>query len=605
MKPEFEHAVVGVYRNAEWVGTAFFINCEILLTAGHVFAGLCSADKVTIRSSSMIDQCTVEVIDVVEPGAQNGFIDYALLRLEKAVPRRYLMMADKTPKKGSAFPITVLGFRSEDLAVPDLEIMTGLVTGSQNEQAANETAWSWTLKLHFEATPGFSGAPLLDEKGVVFGILASRKEDSAGSSRKTIGVPIRRIIDANEDVARAMQSQQFGPHKHPKKEGGQRIQHQANASIDLVRVLWTARPHAAEEPGRRVVAEIRRRLAEEMEVVRGAMRVESPRLRKLVRPILWEIVMRDVLPGHTWRTYFGPDATFPVSDPHKLRFRVIIDAQTSLPQTRWREIPLDHDDISHGILIRIKENDFGEQGTDNASICIPGDETAAVTETVARIVDAFLDINLFYRFHHLHAMFPTAAAKARFDGLKQDYIARHPTSLSKPLSIASLSRSSWESPPEGGKLVALWTEFVQKHVQMVGRRRGPRTRPSAESPSSTTPAKEPRSTLSSSLSELLVQRISSSIESHPELVSRISRRKIRREVKKFRPMSDCRFVIFGVIVDKPVTHRRREDLMKLFHLPVWKMQGASARLFEMTERAALNSLARHVAVLVIPTDPEA
>ncbi|OYW73063.1 MAG: hypothetical protein B7Z37_22975, partial [Verrucomicrobia bacterium 12-59-8] len=263
--------------------------------------------------------------------------------------------------------------------------------------------------------------------------------------------------------------------------------------------------------------------------------------------------------------------------------RGVVDSGSRLVLKEWDELDLPHDQISHGIVVQVDHEKETLRINDSVISISNSDPESVATELSCRVLDHFIDINLFYRFGELADLFNDTERKKTFEIAKQEYISKRisqrQSAIRSSTSIASLARSRWGiEPPNISKLHAEWTQFHDYLCANLLNR-------NQSGPASI---------------EEVVQRAYDVIQTRKGLKGRISLTSLKKRLLRDLKGLDLRKpLLLGIITKTPKTHLECETLKTMFELQEWKMQG-KAMVFH-TALSLLNSRTGHIQTRDVPT----
>lgn len=211
-------------------GTAFFIKDDILLTARHILEDYAiDNDEVFIRVDSKLIKCQIEYI-----AEEEDPIDVVLLRTDTYKHEHWLPLLSAVFNEERA--LCIMGYpkeivNGEDIISIDVHDRTGTT------RKEFDTAVVRTDSLALESYKGFSGSPVLNEKGSVIGVTLKQLYGSLGyCSVKSIKERLKQHgIEASED----WQSEDFSP------LGRGTSQRQVNNAIRYAALRYNADLHVA------------------------------------------------------------------------------------------------------------------------------------------------------------------------------------------------------------------------------------------------------------------------------------------------------------------------------------------------------------------------
>ena len=182
-------------------GTGFFISSDMLITARHVVA-----DSVLNNQSVMIKAGKEVLCDVVFLGGDGECIDVVLLKCKDYLQDDYLkLLADVFNENRQ---LTIVGYPKEIGGCSEL-ISMSVQDRLGTQKKDYDTMVVRTDSLAFTSYKGFSGSPVLNEKGSVIGIAIKEYHSSLGY------VSIKSIVDRLEKngvgVSHDWQSEDFSP----------------------------------------------------------------------------------------------------------------------------------------------------------------------------------------------------------------------------------------------------------------------------------------------------------------------------------------------------------------------------------------------------------
>lgn len=182
-------------------GTAFFVAPDILVTARHIVAQHAVNDAPVIISTDKQVLCDVEYI------AEDGVnVDVVLLRCKDFQQNDYLKLL--AAEFNEDRPLTIVGYPKEFGNCSDL-ISIEVQDRLGNRKEDYDTTVVRTDSLAFTSYKGFSGSPVLNEKGSVIGIALNQLGSSLGyASIKSL---VTRLESHGVDVSKDWQSEDFSP----------------------------------------------------------------------------------------------------------------------------------------------------------------------------------------------------------------------------------------------------------------------------------------------------------------------------------------------------------------------------------------------------------
>lgn len=182
-------------------GTGFFIGPDMLITARHVVA-----DSVLNNQPVIIKADKPVLCDVIFLGADGENIDVVLLKCKDYQQVDYLkLLADVFNENRQ---LTIVGYPKEFGGCTEL-ISMSVQDRLGTQKKDYDTMVVRTDSLAFTSYKGFSGSPVLNEKGSVIGIAIKEYHSSLGY------VSIKSIVDRLEnngvEVSHDWQSEDFSP----------------------------------------------------------------------------------------------------------------------------------------------------------------------------------------------------------------------------------------------------------------------------------------------------------------------------------------------------------------------------------------------------------
>lgn len=166
-----------------WMGTAFAVGEDLLLTAAHVAEG---ARTISVQRPSG-EVAPAEVVGMVRDH------DVALLRSTEPLEVPALELAESVPGRGS--PLAVLGY---PLGTYDLRIVQGLVAGLPEPVEYDGQRVDRAFITDAAVNGGNSGGPVLDTSGRVIGLVSgtTQWDDSGDPVEDTsLVIPVEDISD--------------------------------------------------------------------------------------------------------------------------------------------------------------------------------------------------------------------------------------------------------------------------------------------------------------------------------------------------------------------------------------------------------------------------
>lgn len=182
-------------------GTAFFISQDTLLTARHVIADYALHKQPIIIHTDKDVLCKAE-----ELGNIGENLDIAILKCVEYTQSEYLKLLSAVFNEGRE--LTIVGYPREFGNCSEL-ISLSVQDRLGNQEKDYDTTVVRTDTLAFTSYKGFSGAPVLNEKGSVIGITIIQYGSCIGySSVKSLTEKLEKIgIEVNKD----WQSEDFSP----------------------------------------------------------------------------------------------------------------------------------------------------------------------------------------------------------------------------------------------------------------------------------------------------------------------------------------------------------------------------------------------------------
>lgn len=225
-------------------GTAFFVAPDTLVTARHIVAShILNGTPVTISEDEQV-LCDVELI--AEEGVN---VDVVLLRCKDYQQDDYLKLL--AAEFNEDRQLTIVGYPKEFGNCSDI-ISIEVQDRLGNRKEDYDTTVVRTDSLAFTSYKGFSGSPVLNEKGSVIGITVNQLGGSLGyASIKSLAT---RFENHNVVVSKDWQSEDFSPcgrgtsQRQVEKAVGyaalryNRDLHVSNAKMDEALDLFAIRP---------------------------------------------------------------------------------------------------------------------------------------------------------------------------------------------------------------------------------------------------------------------------------------------------------------------------------------------------------------------------
>ena len=182
-------------------GTAFFIAPDTLVTARHIVAQNAVNGVPVIISTDKLVLCDVEYI------AEEGInVDVVLLRCKDYQQEDYLKLL--AAEFNEDRQLTIVGYPKEFGNCSDIISMEVQDRLGNRKEDYNTTVVR-TDSLAFTSYKGFSGSPVLNEKGSVIGITVNQLGGSLGyASIKSLAT---RFENHNVVVSKDWQSEDFSP----------------------------------------------------------------------------------------------------------------------------------------------------------------------------------------------------------------------------------------------------------------------------------------------------------------------------------------------------------------------------------------------------------
>lgn len=183
-------------------GTAFFVAPDTLVTARHVIA-----EHVVGNAPIIVSADTLSVLCDVEFIAEDGVnVDVVLLRCKDYQQEDYLKLLAAEFNEDRL--LTIVGYPKEFGNCSDI-ISMEVQDRLGNRKEDYDTTVVRTDSLAFTSYKGFSGSPVLNEKGSVIGIALSQFGSSLGyASIKSL---VTQLEEHGVNVSKDWQSEDFSP----------------------------------------------------------------------------------------------------------------------------------------------------------------------------------------------------------------------------------------------------------------------------------------------------------------------------------------------------------------------------------------------------------